>query len=307
MHVLVAGWFSWGNMGTTAGDLIARDIVCSWLKEAGVDFDVAVHSSFSFNKAVDWEKANKDLYTDIVFVCGPFGNGYPVTDMLKHFSSARLIGVDLSLLDTLENWNPFTLLYERDSSRRSNPDITFYAAPPKVPVVGLMLVHKQGEYKKRGRHDEVWNEIEKLLNSREMAVVRIDTVITENEGKLRTEGEIESLIAKMDVIITTRLHGTVLALKNGVPVIPIDPIAGGAKISLQVNTIGWPILFSPEDVNVGKLIEAFDYCFTADARREAQECASKAIEKIELIREKFISEIKELQSSRIGNENFQNN
>jgi hypothetical protein len=291
MRILVAGWFSWEHMGTTAGDLIARDIVCNWLKETRIQFDVAVHSSFPYPNAIDWEKADKDRYTDIVFVCGPFGNGYPVTDMLAHFSKARLIGVDLSLLDTLENWNPFTLLYERDSSRASHPDITFYAPPPKVPVVGLILAHKQGEYKKRSKHDDVHQIIERFLNSREMAVVTIDTALENNAGGLRTEGEVESLIARMDVVVTTRLHGTVLALKNGVPVIPVDPIAGGAKITLQVKTIGWPLLFSPENLNVKAIGEAFDYCLTSTARYKAIGCARNAIEQIDLIRQKFISQI----------------
>ena len=48
--------------------------------------------------------------------------------------------------------------------------------------------------------------------------------------ELRTAEEVESLIARMDVVLTTRLHGLVLALKHGVPVVAIDPIAGGAKL-----------------------------------------------------------------------------
>jgi hypothetical protein len=257
MHVLVAGWFSWEYMGTTAGDLIARDLVCDWLEEAGIAYEVAVHARFPYPDAIDWEKTDRDRYTDIVFVCGPFGNGYPVTDMLAHFSTARLIGVDLSLLETLEDWNPFTLLFERDSSRASHPDITFYGPPPKVPVVGVIMAHKQKEYGKNARHDAANQAIEWLINSSEMAVVPIDTAMIDNAGKLRTEGEIESLIAKMDVVVTTRLHGTVLALKNAVPVIAIDPVAGGAKISRQVSTIGWPVFFNAESIDRHKLAEAY--------------------------------------------------
>ncbi|QMU31263.1 polysaccharide pyruvyl transferase family protein [Adhaeribacter radiodurans] len=294
MRVLVAGWFSWEDMGTTAGDLIARDMVCKWLEEAGINYEVAVHSRFPYANAIDWEKADQNRYTDIVFVCGPFGNGYPVTNMLEHFSTARLIGLNLSLLDSLENWNPFTLLYERDSSRAAHPDITFYAPPPKVPVVGIILAHKQKEYGKNGKHDAANEAIERLINSREMAIVPIDTVIIDNAGKLRTEGEIESLLSKMDVVVTTRLHGTVLAIKNGIPVIPIDPIAGGAKISLQVKSIGWPLLFRADSLNEKALLEAFEYCLTPDAKREARDCALGAINEINKIHHKFIADIKTL-------------
>jgi len=69
--------------------------------------------------------------------------------------------------------------------------------------------------------------IEQLLKKVEATMVSIDTSLLDNSGGLRTSGEVESLIAKMDLVITTRLHGTVLAIKNGIPVIPIDPIAGG--------------------------------------------------------------------------------
>lgn len=300
MRALVAGWFSWEHMGTTAGDLIARDIVCEWLKEAGIKYDVAVHSCFSTSGDIDWEKADPYGYSDIIFVCGPFGNGHPVTDMLSHFQDARLIGVDLSLLDTLENWNPFTLLYERDSSRGSHPDITFIAPPPKVPVVGVILAHKQKEYGRMGRHDEANTAIENFLNSKELSIVKIDTAITGNTGKLKTAGEIEALIAKMDVVITTRLHGTVLALKNGVPVIPIDPIEGGAKLSLQVNTIGWPVLFNTENLSFGSLSKAFDYCLSLKARNKAKNCAHRAIDKIETVRNSLLANLSALHNSEIG-------
>lgn len=294
MHVLVAGWFSWDNMGVTAGDIIARDIVCNWLNDAAISFDVALHDSNGYPGAVNWQTCAPDRYTDIIFVCGPFGNGYPVTEMLNRFSGSRLTGIDLSLLDTLENWNPFALLFERDSSRTAHPDITFYAPPPTVPVVGLILAHKQKEYKERARHNEVEEIIAQLCATREMAIVTIDTALENNTGHLRTAAEIESLIARMDVVITTRLHGTVLALKNGVPVIPVDPISGGAKISTQVKTIGWPLLFNPEDSDSNALVAAFDYCLTKAARDKAQLCAGNAKKELDTIRTRFVSEFKAL-------------
>ena len=52
--------------------------------------------------------------------------------------------------------------------------------------------------------------------------MQIDTRLdVPNNSGLRTPAEIESLIAAMDVMVTTRLHGTVLALRNGVPAIPL--------------------------------------------------------------------------------------
>jgi polysaccharide pyruvyl transferase WcaK-like protein len=45
-----------------------------------------------------------------------------------------------------------------------------------------------------------------------------------------------------DVVVTTRLHGLVLALKQGVPVLAVDPVAGGARVATQAAAWGWPVL-----------------------------------------------------------------
>ena len=54
MRVLVAGWFSFEHMGATAGDLMARDVACRWLAEAGCPFDVAAVPPFATPQTVDW-------------------------------------------------------------------------------------------------------------------------------------------------------------------------------------------------------------------------------------------------------------
>jgi polysaccharide pyruvyl transferase WcaK-like protein len=50
------------------------------------------------------------------------------------------------------------------------------------------------------------------------------------------------VIARADVVVTTRLHGLVLALKQGVPVLAVDPVAGGARVATQAAAWGWPVL-----------------------------------------------------------------
>ena len=291
MRILVAGWFSFEDMGATAGDIIARDITCQWLHEAAVEWDVADCSKFPFEGGVDWRRVNPNNYTDLLFVCGPFGNGWPVTELLQHFSSCRLIGINLSLMESLTAWNPFSLLIERDSTRINNPDITLAGKPPVTPVAGIILSHKQKEYGKRSLHDVANDAIERLLTTVNAARVSIDTSLLNNQGGLRTAGEIESLIAKMDIVITTRLHGTVLSLKNGIPVIPIDPIEGGAKISQQVSALNWPLLFTASSIDETKLLDAFHYCLTAQAQHKARECASMSIRRIGELKENFLQQL----------------
>ena len=56
--VLVAGWFSFEQMGASAGDLMARDVVCDWLEQAGRSYDVALAPPFSGGLA--WREVDVD-------------------------------------------------------------------------------------------------------------------------------------------------------------------------------------------------------------------------------------------------------
>jgi hypothetical protein len=285
-RALVAGWFSFELMGATAGDLMARDLACEWLAAAGCAYDVAVAPPFT--GGVDWRVVDPRDYSHIVFVCGPFGNGEPLTAFLARFAGCRLVGLDLTMLQTLNEWNPFDLLWERDSSAAARPDITFLAQRPPVPVVGVILVHRQQEYT-RGLHEAANDAIRRLVASREMAVVSIDTRLDVNSTGLRSPAEVESLIARMDVVVTTRLHGTVLAIKNGVPVVAIDPVAGGAKVRRQAETIGWPAVFTADTVTDEALQQAFAYCLTPAAHRKARVCRTRAARLVQDVREQFVS------------------
>lgn len=278
MRILVAGWFSFELMGASAGDLLARDLVCRWLSEAGFDYDIALAPPF--RDGVKWDQVDPDNYAAVVFVCGPFGNGPPVTEFLPRFAHLPLLGVNLTMLQDLETWNPFDLLLERDSSATVRPDLVFLTHQPTVPVVGLILVHPQAEYRDRGRHQAANQAIEHLIAARELAVVPIDTRLDENKVGLRTPGEVESLIARMDAVVTTRLHGMVMALKNGVPPLVVDPIAGGAKILRQARAIGWETAFTADTLTDDNLRQGLDFCLSAEGSAAATAVYRRAVEKL---------------------------
>jgi hypothetical protein len=287
MRTLVAGWFSFAEMGATAGDLLCRDLVCDWLGQIGCAYDVAVAPPFA--GGVDWETVDPATYSNVVFVCGPLGNGWPVADFFQRFAECRLVGLSLSMLDPLDHWNPFDLLFERDSSRTSRPDISFLSDAPRVPVVGVVLIDTQPEYRDADARLPAHDAIERLIASREIAVVHIDTRLDCNSRGLRTAGEIESLISRMDVVLTTRMHGMVLALKNGVPAVVIDSVAGGAKITRQAKTIGWPCVMGVEQLTDEALREAFEYCLTPRARKKAEDCSEGARQAVEEVRRQFMA------------------
>ena len=288
MRTLVAGWFSFEGMGATAGDLLARDVACSWLDRAGHPYDVAHAAPFS--GGVDWRTVDPAQYTHVIFVCGPFGDGWPLTDFLARFARSRLVGLNLSMLAPLDTWNPFDALFARDSSEAARPDLTFLAKPALVPVIGVILAHPQAEYT-GGLHEAVDAAIHRVTTARDVAVVRIDTRLDVNATGLGTAAQVESLVARMDAVVTTRLHGLVLALKHGVPPVAVDPIAGGAKIRRQAETIGWPVLLAAESLTDDALARAFDYCLTGEARGFAQECRRRAVEALRTLEHEVLASL----------------
>ena len=288
MKALVAGWFSFEGMGATAGDLLARELVSEWLLEAGYECDLA--HAHPFQGGVDWRSVDAGDYSLLVFVCGPFGENELVREFFDRFKHCRKVGLNLSMLQPLDEWNPFDLLLERDSTATSRPDITFLATGNRVPVVGVVLVHPQEEYKAKTMHDSANQAVHHLLWSRELAAVAIDTRLDLNATGLRTPGEVESLIARMDAVVTTRLHGTVAAIKNGVPPVVIDPIAGGAKVKRHADTIGWPVVFTADNLSDDELAQALDFCLSVDGRAEAERCRERARKAALTVRDRFIAE-----------------
>jgi hypothetical protein len=284
-RALIAGWFSFEHMGATAGDLAARDLTCSWLTAAGVEVDVA--NATPFPGGVDWTQVDPARYSHLVFVCGPAGNGWPLTELLDRFAGCRQVGLNLSMLEALEVWNPFSVLIERDSSRTANPDITFSWISPKVPVVGVVFVHEQSEYADP-RHAEAEAAVERVLAGRDLAAVPIDTRLDVPGNPLRSSAAVESVIRRTDAVVTTRLHGLVTALKHGVPAVASDPNAGGAKIIRQAQTNGWKAAFTVDELDDRVLEEALDFCLSAEGRSEAVACAERARARVAEVRSELL-------------------
>jgi len=288
-RTLVIGWFSFELMGSTAGDVIAKDVACKWLRKIGIDPDVAM-----------WEpSAPGEVFTDavvpadyeaVVFVCGPIGDGPPLNTFLDRFPHARKFALNVSLLQTREEWNPFVHVVERDSAVRTNPDITFAAADRTVPLVGTIFVGSQREYPDN-QHDRAASIIHGVLASRDLAVIPICTRLDRNEFGLRTAAQIESAIARMDAVCSTRLHGAALALRRGVPPVVIDSVPGGTKLLKQMRRLGWPLAFDVANADEPGVGRALDFALTPDAREMARRCAREARAAIADIEQEFLESV----------------
>ena len=290
MKVLVTGWFSFERGEATAGDLLARDVACGWLEEAGRPYDVAL--SPAFNSGVDLWSVDPADYSDVVFVCGP-AKGEQLDGLLRRFSGCRLVGLDVSITDEAGPGPGFDLLIERDSPAATRPDISFVARTEPLPVLGLVLGHPQPEYGGRSMLEAAHDAIRRVLLSRPFCVVPFDTRVgprpEEFPGAFRSPDEVETLVSRVDLVVTTRMHGMVHALKAGVPVVAVDPISGGAKIRRQAEVVGWPAALTADDLSEGALHDALDYCLTPEAKTTARACATKAAELLRPVRDEFVA------------------
>ena len=287
---LVIGWFSFEYMGATAGDVIAKDLACAWLRKAGIDPVVAQWESPLPGEILTNDVVPED-YGRVVFVCGPIGDGPPLNAFLERFPHAGKFALNVSLLQERSEWNPFVSIVERDSTLRTNPDITFAAPDYVSSVAGYILVGPQEEYPTH-RHDLAEEVFEQVLRGRDLAVVPIDTRLDVNAHGLRSAAQIESVIARMDVVLTTRLHGAALALRRGVPPVVIDSVPGGTKLYRQMQRIGWPLAFHTGDLSVDRVGEALDFALTSEARRRAASCAEQAARDVRAVEREFLDAIR---------------
>lgn len=282
LRALVAGWFSFREGHATAGDVLAGEVACDWLKQAGFEVDLAMVEPVG--RGCDWRTADPARYSHVVFVCGPFQRGELEIGFLSRFGRCTLIGLDLSMLLPLETWNPFDYLIERDSNRAAHPDIALAARGARLPIVGICRVEAYGS----ASVSEADAAIDRLVASSGLVPVDIDTRLDENSTGLRNAAEVESLLVRMDVVVTTRLHGLVLALKNGVPVVAIDPEPGGGKVRRQAQLLQWPVALAIEEASDTGVRAALDYCLSDAARERAHSCRVHADGLLAGMRSEFI-------------------
>ena len=281
-RVLLCGWFSFEHGGNTAGDTMALEVLCRWLEEQGIPYDVARESAARGN-GVDWAVVDPGSYRHLIFVCGPIVKNWDEQQRLfeRFRGKTELVGLNVSLITQPPGlkWNPFDVVFGRDGVKEGSPDMAFAFPRRPVPVAGLILRGHQGEYGEENcLHEMAEQQFADLLAARSCAVVPIDTVVPGNRHGLRSTEEVEALINKCDLVLTTRLHGGVIALKNGVPPIAIDQIRGGAKVLAGMSRVGWPNVFKAEELAAHdrRLTAAFEWSLSPQARRHARACTRRA-------------------------------
>ena len=126
-------------------------------------------------------------------------------------------GPRFTLIAPVQAWNLFDVLLERDSNRAIRPDLALLSDTQSASlVVGRCLVRKPWSYAGRERHDQARQLFDDLIHRRDFAAIDVDTRWYRAENGLRTPGHFLSVLQRIDLLLTNRLHGMVYALKAGV-------------------------------------------------------------------------------------------
>ena len=272
-RVLIVGWPSFLHGEATAGDVLAMEAARRALSAAGLRCDLAWSPVLRPGDRT-LEDSTPEDYTHLVFTCGP-AHGWQVEQLHERYQRCFRVAVGVSVIDPAEPAvTGFHQVIARDAPGTAGRlDLAATVPVPAVPVAAVILAGAQPEYAAQGRHDPLTQELGEWLATLDCARVAVDTRLARGDWRSpATAAQVEAVIARADVVVTTRLHGLVLALKNGVPALAIDPVAGGAKVAAQAAAWGWPVLLPRSGTPVldrGELGRLWTWCRSAGGRGRA--------------------------------------
>ncbi|MFF9819157.1 polysaccharide pyruvyl transferase family protein [Streptomyces sp. NPDC014006] len=261
-RILLTGWFTFRDGEATAGDVLALDRVRAVLDRERLPYDVVWSPGFRAD-ALHLDDVRTEDYTHLVFVCGPL-HGPQVEDLHRRFAHCARIAVGTSVIDPGSRAvTGFHQVLARDAPG-AEPSLDLAArapAPPARPVAGVILTHGQHEYGGQRRHAEVAEAVTGWLSGRDCARLELETRLDSHDWRLcATAAQFEAVLARLDLVVTDRLHGLVLALRAGTPALAIDPVAGGAKVTAQARACGWPALLPADRLDGDGLGRWWQWC-----------------------------------------------
>jgi hypothetical protein len=278
-RVLVTGWPSFLHGEATAGDVLAMEAARAALSAAGIGCDLA-WSPVLRPGGLTLDDAGPERYTHLVFCCGPLA-GWQVRGLHHRYASCRRVAAGVSVIDPSDPAAAgFHAVLPRDGGGQPPArDLAAAVAVPTVPVAGIILASAQPEYGSRARHEGLAADLADWLAGQDCARLALDTRLDSGNWRhAATPAQLESAVRRLDVVLTTRLHGLVLALKNGIPALAIDPVAGGAKVAAQAAAWDWPAVLVPPAgagpvLDRGALGQWWDWCLSGAGRRRARAAA----------------------------------
>ncbi|WP_460962877.1 polysaccharide pyruvyl transferase family protein [Parasphingorhabdus pacifica] len=279
--MLITGWASFVHGEATAGDVRSMERVAAELTADGIPHDVVWSPKFRAD-GQPFAGTSDAEYTHVVFACGPL-HGWQIEELHHRFAGLHRIAVGTSVVTSdCPAAAGFDRILARDGpGLPARKDLATQAGEGRSPVVGVVLAPGQPEFGDRRRHEQVHEVLRDWLVDQEAAPLPLDTRLdTADWQRCSTADEFACLIARTDLVITTRLHGIVFALCEGVPALAIDPVEGGGKVTAQTAAWQWPAVISAEELAGPRPRQVLDrwwtWCRSDEARELAIACERSA-------------------------------
>ncbi|MFI2612555.1 polysaccharide pyruvyl transferase family protein [Kitasatospora sp. NPDC018619] len=302
-RVLLTGWYSFRHGEATAGDVLAGEAVAAALRSRGIAYDTAWSPNFR-PAGLHLHHADPARYSHVVFACGPLhsrppapGVPPPLAELHERFAACRRIAVGVSTPDPADPAVAgFHLVLPRDAPDCAPlPDLALLAPrPAPVPVVAVVLTDGQHEYGPRRRHTDVSHALTRWLRALDVTRLPVDTRLDAHDWRLcSTPAQLRTLLSRVDAVVTTRLHGLVLGLEAGAPVLAVDPVAGGAKVTAQARALDWPAVLPAEQADDAHLAEWWAWCLTPQARHRAGRLRADGLARPDIL-DRLLTELRPL-------------
>ncbi|MPY85267.1 MAG: polysaccharide pyruvyl transferase family protein [Actinophytocola sp.] len=280
MRVLVTGWPSFLHGEATAGDVLSMRRVRDALDAIGIACDTVWSHGF-LPGAAGLDDVDPSSYSHLVFACGPV-TGSQVAELHERFPCCYRIAVGVSVIDpACPAASGFHRILPRDGGAACAPDLADPTTARPVPVAGVVLAPGQREYGSHGRHEDVHRVLGDWLGTLDCALLELDSRLDTTDWRhCSTPDQFAAVLSRLDVVITTRLHGLVLAVRSGVPAIAVDPIDGGGKVTAQARALSWPAILAADEVCPERLDAWFRWCRSdqAAAKLRVPECEPELID-----------------------------
>lgn len=282
---ILVGWYgSFAGHGTI-GDLRSLEALVSHLVGCGFDVLHATAKELTIVGArrVDWASVPPEAADVVIFVCGPIIPQHPQTSaFFSRFANCTLAGLGVSLMPDRQGgqYNPFDTVFARQGGAGAFGDVAITSPsadpqpaiaadldrPQPETVIGLSLRGMQHEY---GTADCFATEAQALFEALIDHLAKHGPVrVVPLENHLGRSGQepddIERGYGQCNLVLTTRYHGAITALRQNVPFIAVDQIRGGAKVWPLLQNLGWQGVFRIDAVSAVDIVRLGQSFLAAD-------------------------------------------
>ncbi|MGH6891393.1 MAG: polysaccharide pyruvyl transferase family protein, partial [Dongiaceae bacterium] len=151
----------------------------------------------------------------------------------------------------------------------------------------------------RGQQDEYGPENCLHRETKSMALKAAERIVSERGGRITfidnhlkrsamSPPQIIDRYAECDLVITSRYHGAMIALRQQVPFIAIDQIRGGTKVYNLIKSIPWPHLYKADQIDsetilasANEILEKHDTDILLQMKRDVVRSALSSLNQLE--------------------------